>query len=111
MKNSLSRRSFFRASAGVAASTFWANDTLEAYQQRVNTSSRPSELKITDMRTAVVGRSTALLRIDTNQGIYGLGEVRDGASKTYALMLKSRLLLKAKMAKRLNLFPNRTAPR
>jgi L-alanine-DL-glutamate epimerase-like enolase superfamily enzyme len=33
-----------------------------------------------------------LLRIDTNQGIYGLGEVRDGASKTYALMLKSRIL-------------------
>ncbi len=33
-----------------------------------------------------------LIRIDTNQGIYGLGEVRDGASKTYALMLKSRVL-------------------
>ena len=33
-----------------------------------------------------------LIRIDTDQGIYGLGEVRDGASKTYALMLKSRLL-------------------
>src|SRR5260221_6587586 len=34
-----------------------------------------------------------LIRIDTNQeGLYGLGEVRDGASKTYALMLKSRLI-------------------
>jgi L-alanine-DL-glutamate epimerase-like enolase superfamily enzyme len=33
-----------------------------------------------------------IIRIDTNQGIYGLGEVRDGASKTYALMLKSRIL-------------------
>jgi hypothetical protein len=33
-----------------------------------------------------------IIRIDTNQGIYGLGEVRDGASKDYALMLKSRLL-------------------
>ena len=33
-----------------------------------------------------------LIRIDTNQGIYGLGEVRDAASKTYALMLKSRIL-------------------
>jgi L-alanine-DL-glutamate epimerase-like enolase superfamily enzyme len=92
MKNFLSRRSFFRGAAGVAAGAFWADDTLEAYQQRVNTSSKPSDLKITDMRTAVTGRSTALLRIDTNQGIYGLGEVRDGASKTYALMLKSRLL-------------------
>ena len=33
-----------------------------------------------------------IIRIDTNQGIYGFGEVRDGASKTYALMLKSRIL-------------------
>ena len=33
-----------------------------------------------------------IIRIDTNQGIYGLGEVRDGASKTYALFLKSRIL-------------------
>lgn len=33
-----------------------------------------------------------IIRIDTNQGIYGLGEVRDGASGRYALMLKSRIL-------------------
>ncbi len=53
-------------------------------------------LKITDLRVAVVGgapMTCPLIRIDTNQeGLYGLGEVRDGASKTYALMLKSRLL-------------------
>ena len=33
-----------------------------------------------------------IIRIDTNQGISGYGEVRDWGSKTYALMLKSRLL-------------------
>ena len=33
-----------------------------------------------------------VIRIDTNQGISGYGEVRDGASKTYALLLKSRIL-------------------
>src|SRR5262249_17018814 len=33
-----------------------------------------------------------IIRIDTNQGIYGLGEVRDGASEVHALMLKSRIL-------------------
>lgn len=52
-------------------------------------------LKITDLRVAVVGKAPMtcpLIRIDTDQGIYGLGEVRDGASKTYALMLKSRLV-------------------
>jgi L-alanine-DL-glutamate epimerase-like enolase superfamily enzyme len=62
---------------------------------RVCTFSRPSDLKITDLRTATVGwdhwRFT-LVRIDTNQGISGYGEVRDQASKTYALLLKSRLL-------------------
>jgi len=61
----------------------------------VNTSSRPSELKITDMRVAQIGFNNwrwPVIRIDTNQGIYGLGEVRDGATMAYALMLKSRIL-------------------
>src|SRR6202022_3804188 len=67
----------------------------DAVSQNVNTSSRPSDLKITDLRVLVIGRAPMncpLIRIDTNQGIYGLGEVRDGASKNYALMLKSRIL-------------------
>ena len=61
----------------------------------IQTHSRPSELKITDLRFAIVGHDSwfwPLLRIYTNQGITGLGEVRDGASVRYALMLKSRLL-------------------
>lgn len=64
-------------------------------QDHINTFSRPSELKITDLRTVTVGWDGwrfPLIRIDTNQGFSGYGEVRDGASKTYALMLKSRLL-------------------
>jgi gluconate/galactonate dehydratase len=62
---------------------------------RVTTSSRPSDLRITDIRVAEITGApfrSALLKIYTNQGIVGLGEVRDGASATYALMLKSRLL-------------------
>jgi gluconate/galactonate dehydratase len=62
---------------------------------RVNTHSKPSELRITDMRVAeIVGApfASVLLKIYTNQGLVGFGEVRDGASATYALMLKSRLL-------------------
>jgi len=57
--------------------------------------SRPSELKITDLRVAHLKGApfnSYLIRIDTNQGISGYGEVRDGGSKTYALMLKSRIL-------------------
>lgn len=70
-------------------------DKTETYENNVKTYSRPSELKITDMRIAtIVGAPMRcpIIKIDTNQGIYGLGEVRDGASKTYALMLKSRIL-------------------
>jgi L-alanine-DL-glutamate epimerase-like enolase superfamily enzyme len=35
---------------------------------------------------------TAIIKIYTNQGIHGLGEVRDAADVRYALMLKSRIL-------------------
>lgn len=64
-------------------------------EQHVNTHSRPSELKITDMRLVNLKglpMRLSILRLDTNQGISGFGEVRDGASPTYALLLKSRLL-------------------
>ena len=69
-------------------------DTIAQTTSKVQKASSPSELKITDLRyavTAVMGR-TAIIRIDTNQGVYGLGEVRDGADVRYALMLKSRIL-------------------
>ena len=94
------RRSFFKKSAlgGLAlGSSFMLSpfeDVIAHSTSKVNRYSAPSDLKITDMRyavTAVMGR-TPIIRIDTNQGIYGLGEVRDGADERYALMLKSRLL-------------------
>jgi L-alanine-DL-glutamate epimerase-like enolase superfamily enzyme len=89
------RRSFLKGAAAAVGAGFWADQTLEALPQNVNTNSKPSDLRITDLRVATVARAPMtcpLIRIDTNQGIYGLGEVRDGASKNYALMLKSRLL-------------------
>ena len=55
----------------------------------------PSTLKITDLRFADIDgapKRCTLLKIYTNQGLVGYGEVRDASSKTYALMLKSRLL-------------------
>src|SRR5512136_1173690 len=93
--NTGGRRSFLKGAAGILGAGFWADKTLEALPQNVNTNSRPSSLKITDMRVATVARAPMtcpIIRIDTDQGIYGLGEVRDGASKNYALMLKSRIL-------------------
>ncbi|HXB44269.1 MAG TPA: hypothetical protein VNV85_09450, partial [Puia sp.] len=95
-----SRRSFFKNSAlgGIALGGAYMFSPIEELiartTQKVNRYSSPSDLKITDMRYCViqnVGR-TPIIRIDTNQGIYGLGEVRDGADERYALMLKSRIL-------------------
>ena len=70
------------------------SDTLAETTSNVKRSSNPSDLKITDMRyclTDVMG-GTAIIKIYTNQGIHGLGEVRDAADVRYALMLKSRIL-------------------
>jgi L-alanine-DL-glutamate epimerase-like enolase superfamily enzyme len=91
----MGRRRFLGSAAGLLGAGFWADQTLDAAVQNVNRNSHPSDLKITDLRIAVVKGAPftcPLIRIDTNQDIYGLGEVRDGASKTYALILKSRIL-------------------
>ena len=94
-----SRRGFFKKAAlgGVALGGFMftsIEDTIAHTTSQVNRSSSPSELKITDMRVAVIGKGfrRPIIRIYTNQGIYGLGEVRDGADERYALFLKSRIL-------------------
>ncbi|HET8841897.1 MAG TPA: mandelate racemase/muconate lactonizing enzyme family protein, partial [Ktedonobacteraceae bacterium] len=72
-----------------------SEDQSEQVLAHVNTYSRPTELRITDMRFVdIVGAPMrcTLLKLSTNQGLVGFGEIRDGASKTYALMLKSRIL-------------------
>lgn len=93
------RRNFLKKAAfgGVALGGLMhlsIEDTIARTTADVSRASAPSDLKITDMRYAVttVLGGTAIIRIDTNQGIYGLGEVRDGADVRYALMLKSRIL-------------------
>lgn len=93
--NKLGRRSLFKFAGAAAASSFWSDETLEGAVQNVNKNSNPSDLKITDLRIATLRgapMTDPIIRIDTNQGIYGLGEVRDGASGRYALFLKSRIL-------------------
>jgi L-alanine-DL-glutamate epimerase-like enolase superfamily enzyme len=98
VRNLLGRRSFFKSiglAAGAASAGILTDADLEGAVQNVNRSSMPSQLKITDLRVAVIERAPftcPIIRIDTNQGVSGYGEVRDGASKNYALMLKSRIL-------------------
>lgn len=73
-------------------------DSHESYEyvlDHVRTWSRPSDLKITDIRFAdIVGAPMhcILMKIYTNQGLVGYGEVRDWSSKMFAAMLKNRLL-------------------
>ncbi len=94
------RRTFLKNTAlgGLSLGMLFDNNPtqeLEFLTQKVNRASKPSELKITDMRIATlkgVPFTAPIVRIDTNQGITGWGEVRDGASGKYALFLKSRLL-------------------
>src|SRR5665647_2503699 len=72
------RRSFLKKAAlgGIALGGMMhlsLEDTVAQTTSNVQRSSSPSDLKITDMRyalTAVMG-GTAIIRIDTNQGIYG----------------------------------------
>jgi len=92
----MNRRGILKGSAAALGGAFLGGEPTEAYPKGVNTNSSPSTLKITDMRIATVVKDgpgpCPIIRIDTNQGVYGLGEVRDAASPNYALMLKSRIL-------------------
>jgi hypothetical protein len=89
----LNRRTVLKSSlAGSAAGPI---ASAEQEIRNVNTASSPFN-SITDMRYAIVvkpGPSPfVLIRIDTNQGVYGLGEMRDIARPPYAMVLKSRIL-------------------
>lgn len=54
---------------------------MEFITQKVKRDSKPSDLKITDIRIAHlqgVPFKSPIIRMDTNQGLVGWGEVRDG---------------------------------
>jgi hypothetical protein len=74
----MGRRELLRTSALTLGGALLA-DSIEAYPKAVVTDSRPSTLKITDLRVAVVAKPgpspCPIIRIDTNQGI-GLIPIR-----------------------------------
>lgn len=97
----VNRRSFFRtlgmsAGAAMALGGPASADAAAAFvQSNVTRASEPSKLQITDLRVAVIEKAPMtcpIIRIDTNQGLVGWGEVRDGANEVYALQLKARIL-------------------
>lgn len=101
----VSRRSALRYAAATAALgpvfkltggavSAQPNPDESAKYGRINKYSAPSDLKITDLRAVTVASNFDynIIRMDTNQGVYGLGEVRDGGLKGTALVLKPLLV-------------------
>ena len=84
----LSRRALMATGAAALA----AGQSKE--QTGFNRNSAPSQLKITDMRSVLVASNFdyPIIRIDTNQGVHGLGEVRDAGREGTALVLKPHLI-------------------
>lgn len=71
------------------------NQSYEETLAHVNTFSSPATLRITDIRFTDINGGpfhSSLIKVYTNQGLVGFGEVRDGGDKVYAQMLKGRLL-------------------
>lgn len=67
-----------------------SNERYEQLLDKVKTASSPSELRITDMKICDIGApyNTSIIKIITNQGLEGYGQVREGCSRIYAVMLK-----------------------
>ena len=90
------RRSLFRQAAATAAfgPLFQATKGTANPQQGVNRNSAPSALRITDMRACRVAANYdyPIIKLYTNQGVYGLGEVRDAGVEGIALILKHHVV-------------------
>jgi L-alanine-DL-glutamate epimerase-like enolase superfamily enzyme len=95
------RRNFLKKAAlgGIALGGLMhlsIEETIAQTTQNVSRASSPSDLKITDLRVAEKGGSYSfanrIIKIYTNQGITGLGDIRDGTDQRFALFLKSKIV-------------------
>jgi L-alanine-DL-glutamate epimerase-like enolase superfamily enzyme len=96
-KMDMKRRSVLGIAAGTALGSMLMDTAAEGQPLQtggVNRNSAPSQLRITDMRAIRIASNYdyPIIRIDTNQGVYGLGEVRDAGNEGMALILKSHLV-------------------
>jgi L-alanine-DL-glutamate epimerase-like enolase superfamily enzyme len=91
----MNRKSFLEKSIlGGIAMGYSGGISGELFINPKNALSRPSDLKITDIRGATLAAiyDFPIIKIYTNQGIVGLGEVRDAGWIGQALMLKPYLV-------------------
>jgi L-alanine-DL-glutamate epimerase-like enolase superfamily enzyme len=100
-QGSMNRRGLLRRAGALAAAgplfKMTEGPVSAQARSRVNTASAPSKLRITDLRGLTIDPGWAshdfpLIRIDTNQGVYGLGEVFCGNVWTQAAILKPFLV-------------------
>ena len=89
----MSRRALLAAAAPAGLFQF-TKAAGGAQSGAVNRHSAPSQLRITDMRSVLIASNYdyPVIRIDTNQGVYGLGEVRDAGREGTALVLKPHIV-------------------
>jgi len=96
MANDFSRRKLLMRAAQTTALTgpLFQAAAQSNTQGPINRNSAPSSLKITDMRACRVAANYdyPIIKIYTNQGVYGLGEVRDAGVEGIALILKAHLV-------------------
>ena len=95
-QRTISRRGIMRraAAAAMLGPLFKATQGSVSAQSQVNRNSAPSDLKITDMRACRIAANYdyPIIKIYTNQDVYGLGEVRDAGVEGIALILKPYLV-------------------
>jgi Mandelate racemase / muconate lactonizing enzyme, N-terminal domain len=99
-RSTISRRSVLKRVAATAmlGPLFQATRGTMSAQVRqgggINRNSSPSALKITDIRACRIAANYdyPIIKVYTNQDIYGLGEVRDAGVEGMALMLKPFLV-------------------
>lgn len=88
------RRAMLRSALASSALGPLFKATEGSVSAQVNRNSAPSALKITDMRACRVAANYdyPIIKIYTNQDVYGLGEVRDAGLEGIALVLKPYLV-------------------
>jgi galactonate dehydratase len=84
MRNTNSRRSFLARSA-IAGAAFQPLAAFGQAIQNANTASSPSALRITDLKCGYV-EGSLIVKLHTNQGIWGCGEGVDAVGGTYQMV-------------------------
>jgi len=91
----MNRKSFLKKSVLGGMAVGYSGMVMgESFINPKNAYSRPTDLKITDIRGATLAAiyDFPIIKIYTNQGIVGLGEVRDAGWIAQALMIKPYLI-------------------